>query len=147
MSAPNTIQSQVLADPRQQLESLLAGIHGEGRNLWRLQVLEACAAAIGGWNHRDYLHLTGFSGGTTPLPRAIKELVHTLRCLPMHPSMALSILATSDLAHEDRRSNGSYYTDFRLATHLADALDLYPTGNGKPPSVMDPAVGTGILLS
>lgn len=146
MSTPNTIQSKVLAKPRQQLESLLGETRGEERNIARLQVLEACAAAIGGWNSREYFKATGFSGGATPPPRIIENLVRILRRLPMHPSMALSILATPDLAHEDRRSKGSYYTDFRLATHLADALDLYPSGNGEPPSVVDPAVGTGILL-
>ena len=146
MSAPNTIQSQVLVDTRQKVESLLGDVRGDDRNVVRLQVLEACAATIGGWTYRNYLTATGFTGGANPATKAIKELVHKLRRLPMHPSVALSILATSDLAHEDRRSKGSYYTDFRLAAHLSNALNLYPTGNGKLPSVVDPAVGTGILL-
>ena len=145
MSVPNTIQSKVLAKPRLQLEFLLGGTRGEDRNVRRLQLLEACAAAIGSWNYHDYLRVTGFSG-IPSTPRGLDKLVHDLRDLPMHPSMALSILATSDLPHEDRRARGSYYTDFRLAAHLADALHLFPTGNGKPPSVVDPAVGTGILL-
>ncbi|WMT42269.1 hypothetical protein RE628_07655 [Paenibacillus sp. D2_2] len=57
--------------------------------------------------------------------------------------MALSALAREPLTLSQQRTIGAYYTDFRLAAHLAD---LGLTGLKEVNKVIDPACGTGILL-
>lgn len=58
------------------------------------------------------------------------------------PSLALASLSREPLAATIAKSNGSFYTDFRLATYLAGLADNNPKQN-----VIDPSCGTGILLA
>jgi predicted RNA methylase len=63
---------------------------------------------------------------------------------PIHPALALSVLAREVLHEQDRKSTGAYHTDFRLATRLAQLAAPKLTHKSK---VIDPACGAGILLA
>jgi methylase of polypeptide subunit release factors len=70
-------------------------------------------------------------------------LLVSLHKCPIPPPLALSALARPALTHTQQRTAGAYYTDFRLAQHVADlAASHYKPGA----LVIDPAAGSGILL-
>ncbi|OME28903.1 hypothetical protein BSK63_23625 [Paenibacillus odorifer] len=144
MSSTTSYETQLL----QPIEKLLFKISAEiGGDLFevRLQLLEAAASILGGFSLDQYLdvfkitpvalHSTLISKGT--------EIVTELSSIPIHPSLALSALAREPLTLSQQRAVGAYYTDFRLAVHLAD-LGIQNLREGA--KVLDPACGTGILL-
>lgn len=112
----------------------------------RLLVLEAAAAEIAGFpvdafwpaERRELGPVAGILRDTGAF---VADAVRA--GAPSHPSLALATLATPELEHSDQRRNGVYYTDSRLARHLAarssEALR-------REALWLDPACGTGILL-
>ena len=107
--------------------------------------LESTAAALAGidphcfWEERDDIQTLG-----STLERNGRHIANQLtRCSLSHPSLALATLATPELSMAARRRNGVYYTDSRLAKHLATQL----SGHLFSRRIwLDPACGSGILL-
>jgi len=110
----------------------------------KLQILEAAAARIGGfdikwyWEHQSVRPLNG-----KLVDKIAENLVSEIGRTNFHPAICLAALATPNLAKSERRMSGSYFTDFRLAQYLASKLD--PTLLRRR-SIIDPACGSGILL-
>lgn len=112
----------------------------------RLEVLEAAASRLGGWPLDEYRHLDDEArhlDEDTVLAVADK-LLERLREVPMPPTFALCALARPELLASDRRKDGVYYTDFRLAQLVAHGLLRNVDAST---TVVDPACGTGILLA
>ena len=112
----------------------------------RLQLLEATAARLGGWDLEAFQHRFGI----TPLARVealldhAKDLVCSLDATGIPPALSLSALAREVLDDTSRRSKGAYHTDFRLALHLAHSVESKLSTGAK---VVDPACGAGMLLA
>lgn len=146
MSAPTTLQEHLLQVVKSELEDVLSSKSVEDRNTERLEVLEGCASILGGWSLKKYLTQTNQKHSRKYNREKILQLSNRIRTLPIHHAIALSVLATADKSHHDRRSAGAYHTDFRLATYLADEITICKIGTDNLPRVIDPAVGPGILL-
>lgn len=145
MGAPRPLEETLLSPADEVLTSGVSHLEPDFRDEARLQILEAAASRIGGFDLACYQ--SAFLASQTLLLdiKTISEsLVSTLRTLPIHPSLALSSLAQPSLSANERRSLGVYYTDFRLAEYLTRSLS--PLNGGRLPLIVDPSSGTGILL-
>ena len=148
MSAPRTLEEVLLAPVREEIERALAELGLDVDHAVQLELLEAVACRIAGFDIDDYRAL---GGGTDfvdsvalPAPHRASPPPSRRRCVP--PPLALTALAREPLEHSERRQGGCYYTDFRLARFLAErAVELKPCSGGD--LVIDPASGTGILLA
>ena len=109
-----------------------------------LQLLEACAARVGGFAIDTYWN----TFGVNPIlsDRAGEHataLVEALEMSGLPVAMGLSALAQEDLSPGRRQATGAFHTDFRLARELARALQPSMSSSG---AIIDPASGTGMLL-
>jgi hypothetical protein len=144
MSSPVTLQQSLLSPALRLLGSALKGGSAPEASELKLDILEASSSVIGGFNLETYREI--MQRGTLPKD-AIKigrSLVDAISTGPIEPAIVLSILATVDLAEHQRKENGVYNTDFRLARHLAKRMPLALKTNF--PKIIDPACGPGILL-
>src|SRR4051794_3861420 len=122
MSVPTPIEDALLRPASDQLDGVLgdlAGQHGA-----RLDVLEACASRLGGFSLASFRDLDGVPHAvpTAEALRAADQVLPTIRESGLHPSLALTALARPPLAASERRTTGAYYTDWRLAQHLAAGM-------------------------
>lgn len=112
----------------------------------RLEVLEAVASRLGGWRLDEYRQLDDEMRHLDEdvVLAASDEVLDVLGRVAISPTFALCALARPELVSSDRRKDGVYYTDFRLAQLVADGLlrDVNATT-----TVVDAACGTGILLA
>ncbi|HYL56666.1 MAG TPA: N-6 DNA methylase [Gemmatimonadales bacterium] len=140
-SLEETLLSKIAARLSQGLDDLPPTLRVEAR----LRTLEQVAARLGGFNFSWYVSLHRGNHGWVdmPLDDLVADILKALAGLPLHPGLALASLARPELDHTQRRSAGSYYTDFRLARYLAETLSLR---GDRSVRVVDPAAGTGTLL-
>lgn len=112
----------------------------------RLEVLEAVASRLGGWRLDEYRQLDDEARHLDEdvVLAVSDELLQLLGRVAIPPTFALCALARPELVASNRRKDGVYYTDFRLARLVADGLlrDV-----NASTTVVDPACGTGILLA
>ena len=145
MKPSKTIENHRLA----KVDALITRLSGEkssDQTELRLQLLEATASRIGGFELREYQALFGICSLIRPekLVHKARSIVLALEETGIHPALCLSALARESCDHDFRRSNGIYHTDFRLALHLAHSIE----GKIAPHvRVIDPACGAGMLLS
>lgn len=141
MSAPVPIEDALLAPA---IKVLAEATSTENE---RLELLEAASSLLGGYSlpqfrrkfHEDY---------TFNVSKALSlawAILAELRTLPMGPALALAALARPLLSESEKKRSGAYYTDFRLATYLADAAKKWL--RERKSRVIDPAAGSGILLA
>lgn len=136
MSRQHTFEQKLLAEANDIIESLSKS-HQD-----RLALLEAVAAHKSGADVKFYRHALGFAEGDSEIQNIEKiESLIVKSGVPFE--MAISSLAQEPLTIEDQKKHGVFYTDFRLASLVAedcnDRLDEKST-------VADLAAGTGILL-
>lgn len=144
MSATTSYETQLLQPVEKLLLKILAEVGGDVFEV-RLQLLEAASSILGGFSLKQYFEtfkITPVESPSTLISRGI-EVVKELNFISVHPAMALSSLAREPLTLSQQRASGAYYTDFRLAAHLAE---LGVKGLREGAKVLDPACGTGILL-
>lgn len=129
-------------------ESILAQAEGRAaparRYERRLQLLEAAAALIGGVRPAEYWGAFGIepvlSKGDD---KEVNDLASALATSGVPTALAASALSREPLTESSRRAAGAYYTDFRLAKHLASSFHGQLRDGMR---VLDPASGSGILL-
>ena len=118
----------------------------------RLRVLETTAALHGGFAFDWYAEASPFTSyesasllrGFDPMPVA-RQLLSCLCELPMPVSLALASLSRPSLLPGQRRQQGAFYTDFRLARFLTASL-TEKSSHLSAPRLVDWACGTGVLL-
>jgi len=145
MSAPYPYEQTLLRAADALLNQATAKLPAQARYEGRLQVLEAAASRLGTFSMREYFGLFGVEALFTweELESVSAALVAEFQRLPMLPALALSALAREPLAAAAQKKSGSYYTDFRLASLVAELAQRVRV-DGRP--VIDPACGAGILL-
>lgn len=145
MSSPNTMELGRLANADGVLERLLSGLRST-RSEHRLQLLEATASRIGGFNLEEFHDRFGVCAikPASELVDDARAIVQAIDECGIPPALALSALAREALDEAARKTNGVYHTDFRLALHLARGVEDRLKPNMK---VIDPACGAGILLA
>lgn len=144
MTVSYPFEADLLSGVDRQLKQAVASLDislGEAR----LQVLEGCAAILGGFDLGSYYKI--FNGDACAPPQTILPLaapvVRELSLLPIPAPLALSALAREALDESGRKATGAYHTDFRLAQRLAKTIRTKLSHRSK---VLDPACGAGILL-
>ena len=111
----------------------------------RLQLLEACAALYGGYNIEEYWHV--FDIKPYDCEETLREANHLkqiLSTISIPVPLAISSLSREPISTFERKKNGVFYTDFRLATFVARDCAPYLS---VETSVADIAAGSGILLA
>lgn len=119
--------------------------HGSDDNNYRLLALEAAASLVGGWNLATYL--TTFEierpANLDTLLTIGGRILDALGSSGIPVPLALAALGREKLAKHEQRQAGAYYTDWRLAQHLAESAVRRISATGW---WVDPACGSGILL-
>lgn len=140
-----TLENKLLRVPERRLDSAAARV-GWRRDELRLQVLEATAARIGGFDLAEFQQAFGIDPlmPATELMDMARGVVTDIEATGIPPALALSALARERLNEAEQRNSGAYHTDFRLALHLAGGVaeQLRPGMQ-----VIDPACGAGMLLA
>ncbi len=139
MSAPKTFEEQLLAPALHVLDA--AGVTQDGR----FEVLEAAASILGGFPFSAYRKRFD-SSNTISDQHALKtasNLIDALKGWQVPAALALCALARPQITQTEQRISGAYYTDFRLAQHVANVVASRLVPGAR---VIDPASGTGILL-
>ena len=140
-----TLEARRLSRTTSVIDHLLGKRRFGGGEL-RFQLLEATASRFGGFDLEGYheiFHIEAIRTAATLLDES-RAIVQCIEECGIHPALALSALARETLDDADRRTNGAYHTDFRLALHLARSVEQ----RLKPAiRVIDPACGAGILLA
>lgn len=145
MKPAQTLEERLLQPAERELTAFARNFGNRKDEAW-LQVLEAAASRLGGFDLAGFQQAFGTEPitGVGPLMDAGRRVVAALQCSGIPPALALSALAREELDASCQRGSGAYHTDFRLAQHLASALQ-----NKLRPGVqvIDPACGAGMLLS
>jgi hypothetical protein len=139
MSSPKPFEERLLSSALQILDE-----YAQSKEE-RLELLEAAASIYGGFRLCDYRHRFPAIEqlNKKALTNGAEKLVAEIHKSDIPVPLALSSLARPRIALSEQRSSGSYYTDFRLAQHVANHASPYFLRNAR---VIDPASGTGILL-
>jgi Alw26I/Eco31I/Esp3I family type II restriction m6 adenine DNA methyltransferase len=144
MSAPTPLETQLLAPSEAILSTLLLEIPEAKRDEARYQLLEAVAANYGQFSPDIFRKISPSAAFFSPvkLRKASECLLDSLKAHQISVPLALTSLARPDLNRHQRRKDGVYYTDFRLASLLASRFTSMAPGA----KIVDPAAGSGILL-
>ncbi|MDV5998824.1 restriction endonuclease [Kocuria rhizophila] len=142
-----SLEQRLLAPADRLLDQAADEVLPEGsRTAARLTVLEAAAAATGGWSLSDFWRSTGRDASnlrSDPAFWADKVLVGIAET-PIPIPLALSALSREVLPPVQQRKTGAYYTDWRLAEMLAAASVPKVVTDGP---WIDTACGSGVLLA
>lgn len=142
-----SLEQRLLAPADQLLDQAANEVLPEGsRTAARLTVLEAAAAATGGWSLSDFWSSAGRDTSNLrgdPVAWADKVLA-TIAETPIPTALALSALSREVLTAAQQRKTGAYYTDWRLAEMLAAASVPKVVTDGP---WIDTACGSGVLLA
>lgn len=147
MSAPLPLERALLARADQVLT------RGSGIGLpndkyaRRLDILEAAAAHIGGFDLTKYRKRCVSRDPRLSVSEAAtlaEAVVAEMRRAPIPAALALSALAREPLSKHETRTAGAHYTDFRLAL-LIGRMAAELNARGAP--ILDPASGAGMLLA
>lgn len=139
MSAPKPLEEQLLTPALRALDQAASTPDA------RLEVLEAAAGRLGGFTldaYRKRFNTTHALSEGRALEAAAKVL-EALKGGPIPLPLALCALARPQVSESEQRTSGAYYTDFRLAQHVAASAAPHLVPGAR---VIDPAAGTGILL-
>jgi hypothetical protein len=144
VSAYTSLEETILAPIALELDRIVGRSTGATK-LAYIDVLEAMASRLGGYDLRAYQRRFKIRPVLKPSSAltSAEGLLTALRTLTIAPPLALAALARQPTSQVSRRRQGEFYTDFRLATALAESMrgDLQASA-----AIVDPASGTGMLL-
>ena len=111
----------------------------------RMRLLEVAAALESGASIETYRHGLGIAedsfANQSLLPSKLNELIKKSN-VPF--PLAISSLAREPITLEDQKQNGVFYTDFRIATLIAEKCSPHIKATS---TVADLAAGSGILIA
>lgn len=139
MSAPKPLEEQILSPALRVIDKAATTSDA------RLEVLEAAAGLLGGFKLAAYRNRfdTSHALSERRASEAAGKVLDVLSSCPIPLPLALSALARPHMSESEQRMSGAYYTDFRLAQHVAASAARHL---GRGARVIDPAAGTGVLL-
>ena len=136
MSRPQTYEQTLLNKAEQVLS------HFSSDYEKKLLVLEACASMYGNFDIKDYWSAFGII--TYKFEEVIKagqDLYAEINATGIPPAMVISSLSREPISISEKKKQGAFYTDFRLAEFVADDCEIYIKKNCD---LADIAAGTGI---
>jgi Alw26I/Eco31I/Esp3I family type II restriction m6 adenine DNA methyltransferase len=139
MSAPIPLEKQILTPAIRVLDAVASTPDV------RLEILEAAAAELGGFTLGAYRRTFDehYVLSSVAAKKAANKLLDSLGASAIPLPLALSALASPQLDGSMQKKSGAYYTDFRLAQHIASSVAACLVRGAR---LIDPAAGTGILL-
>ena len=147
MSAPPPLERVLLAGADQILAQATSSIAPNHQYALRLEILDAAAALIGGFNLARYREKCVASEPRLTVAEAValaEPLLAEIARARIPSALALSALAREPLSKHETRIAGAHYTDFRLALLIGRmSADLNKRGG----QILDPASGAGMLLA
>ncbi len=140
MSVSRTYEQDVLIEARKVLD-VFSPDYSE-----QLLLLEHCATGLASIDPNDYWKEFDISKptGLTVFQKYSENLIKAIKMTRIPIPIALSSLAREPLTLYEKKENGVYYTDFRLANLVAEDCSPYLSVNRK---IIDFAAGSGILLA
>lgn len=139
MSRPLTLEQSLLS----KADSLLSDFSPLYEQ--RLQVLEACASRLGGFDIDEYWEEFKIAVSNGDAVKCVAEnLSVELANTGIPGSLAISSLAREPVSISEKKQHGAFYTDFRLARFVAEDCRDYLKQDSK---IADIAAGSGILLT
>lgn len=139
MSRPSTLEQSLLYNA----EQLLIEVSPDYE--YRLLILEACAARIGGFDICEYWKVFEIEvDDSSKILDAAERLSMILSMIPIPASLILSGLSREPATISEKKKNGIFYTDFRLAQFVAEDCRCVLERDSK---IVDIAAGSGILLA
>ena len=141
MAHPDTQESKLLCSANGLINKLIS--RSSNADSTRLSLLEAVVCYKTGFKIEEYRTVTGFSDQRDWDEADVASLTAVIENIEMPFALALSGLARIDEGELKTKRNGAVYTDFRLATYLADKVMRNYSGG----AVIDPACGTAIVLA
>ncbi len=139
MSRPLTLEQSLLSEA----DKLLMKFSSQYEK--RLQVLEAYAACIGGFDIEKYWLTFQIEVANIELVKSVAfELDSILSKGKIPASLALSSLAREPIPLAAKKKSGAFYTDFRLAKFIAQDCKPYVS---RKTTIADIAAGSGMLLA
>lgn len=141
MAHPDTQESKLLCSANGLISKLIS--RSANADSARLSLLEAVVCYKTGFKIEEYRTVTGFSDQRNWDEADVASLTAVIENIEMPFALALSGLARIDEGELKTKRNGAVYTDFRLATYLADKVMRNYSGG----AVIDPACGTAIVLA
>lgn len=139
MSRPQTYEQSLL----NRAESILLKFSPEYEE--KLLVIEACAAIYGKFNIEEYWSTFEITPvNVEKVKEAGYALFEAINSTSIPPSMAISSLSREPITVCEKKKQGAFYTDFRLAKFVADDCDKYLKMNSN---IADLSAGSGILLA
>lgn len=109
----------------------------------RLTLLENVSCRCSGISLDAYSSVTGYDCVTVEEDQLIDDLLISINASGIPVPVALTSLARIELDALGAKRDGSVYTDFRLAEHLADMIMNDYSGG----AIIDPSCGTSIVLA
>ncbi|PZT95083.1 MULTISPECIES: hypothetical protein [Sphingomonas] len=118
MSAPLPLERALLVRADEVLTHGSQSRASDGNYARRLDILDAAAALIGGFDLASYRKKCLAAEFQLPEAEAIalaEPVVAEIKRAPIPSALALSALAREPLSKQEIRTAGAHYTDFRLA--------------------------------
>ncbi|EGQ8312542.1 N-6 DNA methylase [Vibrio parahaemolyticus] len=145
MSKYVTVEDKLYKGINTHLDELTSSIKEDDRFEARLLYLECVSSIFGGFDIQEFHNIFGIDSilSYETLLDGSCELVNLIKNIQVPTALVLSSLATQPLQAHERKLSGAYYTDHRLALHIAEEGDKRWD---KLRPIIDPACGTGILL-
>lgn len=139
MSYPRPIEEELLSGAEDLLQTTVARVSKPAREQYRFEILGLVSSKLGGYKPDALGDWLDRARNDRAALEAANKIIAILERLPIPRPLALAALARPHLDEQHKREAGAFYTDFRLAMHLARGL--------RGPFILDPACGSGMLLA
>lgn len=145
MSYSRPLEAVLLAPVEALLLRSLKGMKRADRESAREGILGLLSSKAGGYRPAAMGQWLEKAAEERELVLAARDLLPALERLPIPIPLALAALSRPDVHGPHRKEHGAFYTDFRLAQHLARGLRWGRVSHRF--KLLDPACGSGILLA
>lgn len=141
MARPDTIEHRKLSGVRASINNAILAVGDH--DVAKLTLLEYVSCKYSGISIDSYYEITGYLPAFEPEMDAVEDVCSAISVTGIPFALALSSLARIEMCELDVKKRGSVYTDFRLASYLAQSVMCEYVGG----AIVDPSCGTSILLA
>lgn len=145
MSYSRPIEEVLLAPIEAKIQAVLQPFDGQRRIKARVDLLGILSSMLGGYRPASMGPWLEEAFEREGLVSSARGILPLLLKVPIPPALILAALARTELLGYERNKHGVFYTDFRLAAHLAKGLRGGRKNRGM--TLLDPACGSGMLLA
>lgn len=141
MAHPETLEHKKLSQAYSLVEGALA--NHQDKAAARLSLLESVVCLRTGIAEDEYREITGYASYAEFDCRLIDHLISAIDASGVPFALAMTALSRVSSSEIDTKRNGSVYTDYRLASYLAESV----MGDYRNGTIIDISCGTSIVLA